>query len=203
MSVLRRLRYGKPIVVVSGLPRSGTSMAMRMLGAGGMPILTDGVRGSDVSNPHGYFEFEAVKALHHGGDAAWLHQAHGKAIKIISFLLTWLPETHDYRVVFMRRNLQEILASQHAMLAQRGEPTDTEDADRMHAIYQEHLEEVGRFLASRACFSTLNVDYARALADPGGEARRIDEFLGGTLDVDAMTAAIDPLLHRQRRDPSA
>src|SRR5262245_14555372 len=99
--LVRRLRYGKPIVVVSGLPRSGTSMAMKMLEGGGIPILADGIRTADISNPKGYYEFERVKELDKGGEVAWLAEARGKAVKIISFLLTWLPATYDYRFILI------------------------------------------------------------------------------------------------------
>src|ERR1700704_756589 len=118
----RRLRYGLPIVVVSGLPRSGTSMAMKMLQAGGLPLLTDDARPADDSNPDGYFEFELVKQLDKSGDLAWLRNARGKGVKVISWLVTWLPESYDYRVIFMQRDLEEVVASQNAMLLQRGEP---------------------------------------------------------------------------------
>ncbi len=117
---VRRLRYGRPIVVVSGLPRSGTSMMMQMLQAGGLEILTDAVRTPDGSNPKGYFEFEAVKDLDKGPPPAWLTGARGKAVKIVSSLVRWLPESHDYQVIFMRRNLDEVILSQNKMLADRG-----------------------------------------------------------------------------------
>src|SRR6202035_1378734 len=139
--VARRLRYGKPIIVVSGLPRSGTSMMMSMLDSGGVPVLTDGIRSSDDSNPRGYFEYEPVKELDKEGNRSWVLLARGKAVKIISFLLTWLPETCDYRVVFMQRDLDEIIASQNQMLARRGEPAGTGD-DAMRIVYTEHLEQM-------------------------------------------------------------
>src|SRR5919108_6386357 len=123
-TVIRRLRYGTPITVVSGLPRSGTSMTMKMLSAGGMDLLTDGERQPDDQNPNGYFELEAVKGLDKGENPAWLADARGKAVKIISFLLTWLPETYDYRVIFMDRDIEEILRSQSKMLVSRGEDPD-------------------------------------------------------------------------------
>src|SRR6185503_17792221 len=140
--LVRRLRYGKPIVIVSGLPRSGTSMAMKMLEAGGMPILADGIRTADISNPKGYYEFEPVKELDKGGDVTWLAEARGKAVKIISFLLTWLPERYDYRVIFMQRDLREAIASQNAMLAHRGEtpaPGSASD-DQIRKMYEDHLQ---------------------------------------------------------------
>lgn len=152
--LLTRWRKRPPIVIVSGLPRSGTSMAMRMLGAGGMPMLTDEVRGADDSNVHGYYELETVKHLlnrHEAHDTVWLKPASGKAVKIVSFLLTWLPETYDYRVIFMRRDLDEVVASQHAMLARAGELEESADADRLRAMYERHLRDVTRFLAKRAC----------------------------------------------------
>ena len=127
MSWLRRLYRGRPIVVVSGLPRSGTSMAMKMLDAGGMPLVTDGVRSADISNPNGYYEFEPVKDLERG-EAAWLADARGKAVKIVSPLLTYLPESFDYQVIFMRRPLAEIVDSQHAMLDARGSERGSDEA---------------------------------------------------------------------------
>jgi hypothetical protein len=196
--VVRRLRYGKPIVVVSGLPRSGTSMAMKMLEAGGMSILADGIRTPDVSNPKGYYEFEPVKNLDKGGDLAWLADARGKAVKIISFLLTWLPESYDYKVIFMRRDLREAIASQNAMLAHRGELSGGADDQQLRRLYEDHLEKVARFISNRSCFSTLTVEYGSVLESPRDASRRIGEFLGGTLDVDRMAAVADPALYRNR-----
>jgi len=200
---LRRLRYGQPIVVVSGLPRSGTSMAMKMLAAGGMPVLTDGVRTADESNPKGYYELEAVKELHQQKDMRWLVDARGKAIKVVSFLLTWLPETNDYRVIFMQRDLREVIASETTMLQKRGEgaaasgatPTDQEQTQ---AVYQQHLEKVHRFMANRSCFSTLTIAYRDALERPQDAAKRMRDFVGHPLDLRAMAEVADPSLYRNR-----
>jgi hypothetical protein len=194
----RRFRYGAPIVVVSGLPRSGTSMAMKMLEAGGMPLLTDGLRTADESNPKGYYEFEPVKELDKNGDAVWLAGARGKAVKIISFLLTYLPDRFDYQVIFMNRDLDEVLASQNKMLVARGERSETDD-ERMRALYRQHLDKVDRFLNHRRCFTMLKVGYADAVRDPAGEARRIDRFLGGRLDVARMAEVADRELYRNRK----
>ena len=196
--VVRKVRYGAPIVVVSGLPRSGTSMGMKMLEAGGLTVLTDGIRTADVSNPRGYYELEAVKGLDKNGDQAWLREARGKAVKIISFLLTWLPEEHNYNVVFMQRDLDEVLASQTEMLVQRGEPTDGNN--RIRQTYVQHLEQVMRFVGNRACFNLLTVNYRDVLARPEVEARRMNAFLGGRLDVARMSAVADPSLYRNRRE---
>lgn len=197
--VVKQLARRKPIIVVSGLPRSGTSMAMKMLHAGGMPVLIDGIRRADISNPKGYFEFEPVKALDKGGDVAWLDDARGKAVKIISFLLTWLPETYEYKVIFMRRDLRETVASQNTMLAHRGEVADGSNDERLLRTYGEHLDKVARFLAVRSCFSTLPLEYRDVIEDPRIAARRIRDFIGEPLDVDVMSAVADPALYRNRR----
>ena len=193
----RRLRYGEPIVVVSGTPRSGTSMAMRMLHRGGFPILTDGVRTADPDNPHGYYEFERVKGLDKG-DTAWLANARGKAVKVISTLLTWLPETYEYQVIFMERDLAEAVASQNIMLRSRGAISDPGSDGRLVESYREHLVQVHRFMARRRCFSALPVRHRDAIEQPAIIAQRINAFLGGRLDETAMAAAVDPCLYRNR-----
>jgi len=171
-----------------------------------MPLVADGLRAADDDNPRGYFEFEPVKHLHTDprgeADLAWLASARGKAVKIISFLLTWLPETYDYRVLFMHRDLTEVVSSQETMIARRGESavgTGKSVAETIK-IYEDHLAQVERFLARRPCFTTLGVDYATVLANPLGEAARIGDFLGGRLDVAAMAAAVEPTLRRHRHN---
>jgi len=197
-AALRQLRRGRPIIVVSGLPRSGTSMMMRMLEAGGLPVLTDGLRTADESNPRGYYEFEPVKELDRQGARSWLPAARGKAVKIISFLLTWLPDTYDYRVILIRRDLDETIASQNQMLVRRGETVDRGSDQRMRALYAEHLAQVGRFLAQRKCFSTLVVEHREVLREPQREAARLSAFLGAKLDASRMAAVVDPALHRNQ-----
>jgi hypothetical protein len=173
-------------------------MAMKMLAAGGMPILTDGVRSADDSNPKGYYEFEAVKDLHKQGDASWLAEARGKAVKIVSFLLTWLPETYNYKVVFMQRDLREVIASETTMLLKRGEPSTAASEEQTRTVYQQHLDKVDRFLASRGCFSTMMLNYRDALEQPQDAARRIREFVGHPLNVEEMARVADPSLYRNR-----
>jgi hypothetical protein len=172
-------------------------MAMRMLQAGGVPLLTDGLRTADASNPHGYFELERVKTLASGTAMPWLREARGCAVKVVSALLTHLPETHDYAVVFLERALDEVLASQNAMLAARGEGAGPDDA-RMRAAYETHLAQVARFLARRPCFRVLRLAHRDVLADPAAAARQLAAFLDRPLDEAAMAAAVDPSLHRQR-----
>ena len=173
-------------------------MMMQMLQAGGLEILTDAVRTPDGSNPKGYFEFEAVKDLDKGPPPAWLAGARGRAVKIVSSLVRWLPDTNEYRVIFMRRNLDEVILSQNKMLTDRGAPPDQEQNDRIKQLYETHVEDTLRLLRARRSVSTLVVDYSETLARPADTARRVDRFLGGRLDVDRMAAAADPDLYRNR-----
>lgn len=188
---------GEAVIVVSGLPRSGTSMTMKMLAEGGIALLTDGVRAADDSNPEGYYEFEKVKELEKAGNLSWLNLARGKAVKIISFLLPHLPETLDYRVLFMHRDLHEVIASQNKMLVKRGEPTGADD-DRMVTLFADHLKKVKQVIAARPCFDVIDIDYRDVLDQPSQQATRMNDFLGGGLDVERMAAAVDQRLYRNR-----
>lgn len=194
----RRLKYGPPVVIVSGLPRSGTSMAMKMLEAGGMELVVDNIRTADEDNPKGYYEDERVKDLAEMEDKGWLRQARGKVIKVVSSLLNNLPTNNAYRVVFMRRNLHEVLASQTKMLDRRNEDSHTDDQDLL-SMYEAHLEKVEFQLRFRPNFEALYVNYSDVVAEPVTEARRIARFVGGNLDVDRMVGAVDGSLYRNRR----
>ena len=134
-----------PAIIVSGLPRSGTSMMMKMLEAGGIPALTDAIRAADGDNPKGYYEFERVKQMDKG-DTAWMTSAQGKAVKVISALLQHLPADYEYRVIFVRRNLNEVLASQRKMLINRDEDKNTVDDEEMERLFTMHLEQVSTWL---------------------------------------------------------
>jgi hypothetical protein len=201
--LVRRWRFGAPIIVVSGLPRSGTSMMMQMLAAGGLPLVTDGVRTPDDSNPEGYFELEAVKDLDKGparGDLRWLAASRGRGVKILSPLLTYLPDSHNYRVIFMQRPLAEVIASQDVMLARAGERTDVATPERVLQELDTHLRGVRALLARRACFETLFVDYPAVIADPRTTAARIAAFTGLPPGAATpMAAAVQQRLYRQRR----
>lgn len=185
------------ITIVSGLPRSGTSMMMKMLEAGGMELLTDGIRAPDADNPKGYYEFERVKQIEH--DKAWLEDARGKAVKMIAALLRHLPPEYDYEVIFMRRNIAEVLASQRRMLVRRGEGTDTVPDERMAELFGRHVEQVEGWLAQQANMAVLYVDHGDVLQDAGNQAQRVAEFLSRTLDVQAMASVVDRSLYRQRQ----
>jgi len=196
-NLYRRLRWGRPVTVVSGLPRSGTSMAMKMLDAAGIDVVTDEQRTADEDNPKGYFEDERVKDLANEQDKRYLRNTRGRAIKVISFLLKDLPADNFYRVVFMRRDLEEVLASQKKMLERRGERDDTDD-ERMSELWNDHLWRANYLLKNRPNFEYIEVHYAEALADPEREAARIAEFLGGDLPVRKMAEVVDPDLYRNR-----
>jgi len=196
--LVRRARYGEPIVVVTGLPRSGTSMMMQMLEAGGLDLVTDGLRTADESNPQGYYELERVKELAEAVDHSWLRDARGRGVKVIAYLLRYLPPSFNYKVIFMQRHLDEVLVSQTKMLARRGEGSETSDA-RMRELFIDHLARTKSVLAHRSCFDALHVHYAEVLADAGSHARLVSRFLGGGLDPDAMAAVVDPGLYRNRR----
>ena len=185
------------ITIVSGLPRSGTSMMMRMLEAGGMPLLTDGIRTADDDNPKGYYEFERVKQIEN--DQAWLEDARGKAVKMIAALLKYLPAEYEYHVIFMRRNVAEVLASQRRMLVHRGEATDAVPDERMADLFQKHVEQVEAWLAQQPNMAVLYVEHGDVLENAVSEARRISEFVSGALEVEAMAAAVDRSLYRQRK----
>lgn len=184
--------------MVSGLPRSGTSMAMSMLEAGGLDVVSDGVRVADESNPRGYYECERVKQLDKDIDKSWLEGARGKAIKIISFLLPHLPETNNYRVIFMHRNTDEVITSQNKMLSVRREPAGSTTGEQMAVLYQDHLDKVKNLLTSRPCFDVLDVRYGDVVGRPVEQAERITQFLGGALDVPKMAAAVDRALYHNR-----
>jgi hypothetical protein len=195
-NLYRRIRHGRPIVVVSGLPRSGTSMAMKMLEAGGLRVVTDGLRTADEDNPKGYYEDERVKDLYQPGDKTWLRESRGKVIKIISFLLKSLPDEHNYKVLFMHRSLREIVASQNKMLARRREKNDTPD-DRAVALLEEQVRDA-RFFLRRPQFEVLELNYRETLDSPRPLALRMAEFVGEPLDVEKMTQVVDVQLYRNR-----
>ena len=186
------------VTVVSGLPRSGTSMMMKMLDAGGLPPITDGIRTADDDNPKGYYEFERVKKLA-DGDAAWLPDARGKSVKVIAALVQYLPPDFVYKMIFMQRNMDEILSSQRQMLIRRGEPTDAVDDDELAALFRKHMDQVTTWIAEQPNIDIIYVNYNEVVADPRSHAQMVNQFLGDALDADAMARVIDPNLYRQRQ----
>lgn len=183
------------ITVVSGLPRSGTSMMMRMLEKGGVPVLTDGFRTADEDNPLGYYEFEAVKRL--DKDASWLTDAHNKAVKIIYIFLYSLPPEHGYKVLFMKRNLEEVVASQKVMLRRRQEGDRMSDQQLMDS-FNDQLQRLDLWIRRQQNFTIHYLDYDEVVTRPAQAAADITRFLGLQLDVEAMIQSVDPSLHRNR-----
>ena len=173
---------------------------MRMLEAGGVPLATDGVRQADAANPLGYFELERVKDLDKGGDKSWLRETRGRAVKVISFLLRDLPDTNDYQVIFLQREMDEVLASQDALLKTRGvNDAGGTDTARMAAGFEAHLAEVRQLLAKRRGVRVLYLSYSAIISRPLEQARAVQGFLDRPLDTNAMATVVDPALHRQRK----
>ena len=195
---LERPSVSEAVILVSGLPRSGTSMMMRMLAAGGMEIVTDNIRRPNADNPNGYFELEKIKELDH--DRSWLRDEKGRAIKAISAFLPMLPKDIFYYVIFMQRHMAEILASQRKMLERRGTADEHSVSDeRMAAKYHSYLEATYKWLRQQDHIHVLYVHYPHVLQDPLGQARGVNAFLQHTLDPGKMATAVDPDLYRQRK----
>jgi hypothetical protein len=186
-----------PITVVSGLPRSGTSMMMQMLQAGGFEILTDNERSADDDNPKGYYEFERVKKLKEG-DTAWIQEAQGKVVKIISALLEHLPKEYSYQIIFMLRNIDEILASQKQMLVRRQEPTDRVGDEKLADLFQRHLAAIRDWLDHQPNIRILYINYNDLVQDPKPLVEEISNFLDSPIDTSAMLEIPDRKLYRQR-----
>ncbi len=185
------------IIVVSGLPRSGTSMMMKMLEATGIPILTDEKREADEDNLKGYYEDERAKTLHKNN--SWISEAEGKAVKVISYQLFHLPKGHQYSIIFMQRKIEEVLASQRKMMQRRGKAEDDVPDAVMAGIFQKHLDETDEWLKEQTNIQTLYVSYNDTMKDPERTAEQIAVFLGSELDIEKMMQIVDPKLYRQRK----
>jgi hypothetical protein len=194
----KRRDAGQPIVIVSGLPRSGTSMMMKMLEAGGVPVMSDGERGADVDNPKGYFEYERVKDLEKETDKSYVSLGRGKALKVISFLIRFLPDDNDYRVIFMRRDLDEVLDSQDKMIKRLGTADADAKREAMKEAYRNDIVRTRLHCRKLPNFELLEVHYKATIQEPAATARAVNAFLGGRLDEAAMARAVDESLYRNR-----
>jgi hypothetical protein len=189
----------KPVIVVTGLPRSGTSMMMRMLAAAGIPALVDEHRPPDDDNPLGYFEFEPVKATR--TDNSWVARATGRAVKVVHLLLRELPPQFSYRVILMRRDLDEVLESQRKMLARSGKPGGTIAPDALKRTFTAQLDGIIRWVTDQPNFELLSVEYREVVSDPRAQAARVSAFLAipeNAAALDQMAAAVDASLYRNR-----
>ncbi len=184
------------ITIVSGLPRSGTSLMMQMLEAGGLPVLSDGERKADTDNPKGYFEWERVKQL--PKDPSLIGEAEGKVVKVISQLMLSLPAGHDYRIVFMLRPLPEVLKSQDEMLRRRGNTDSITDTSAIEEAFQRHLIEVNKWFAGKPTMQVTRVHYHRVLREPKAVAEEVAAFLQVPLNIEAMVRQVDGSLYRNR-----
>jgi len=171
-------------------------MMMKMLSEGGLQVVTDAIRTADEDNPNGYFEFEPVKKLAEGQDA-WLQGAGGKLVKVISALLEHLPTKYEYKVIFMEREIKEILASQQKMLVRRSEASKTTD-EELEAQFREHLRATKYWLARQPNMSVMYVDYNKMMADPAAHCQPVADFLGAPLDVARMLSVPNERLYRNR-----
>jgi RNase adaptor protein for sRNA GlmZ degradation len=186
------------IIIVSGLPRSGTSLMMQMLENGGITVVTDNIRTPDTDNPRGYYEFEKVKKIKE--DVTWLPGTRGKAFKMVSQLLYELPPTEKYRVIFMERDLDEMIRSQEKMLSRLGKPAAPAEAIKQH--FTRHLEKLRAWLGEQRNFEVLYVHYKEVVEHPAEQAARISAFLPGKADAAAMARTVDPALYRNRKTPA-
>ncbi|MFZ3263823.1 MAG: hypothetical protein WA172_07475 [Terriglobales bacterium] len=184
------------ITIVSGLPRSGTSLMMQMLAAGGMPVLSDGERKPDNDNPKGYLEWERIKQL--PKDPSLIGEAEGKVVKVISQLILSLPDGYEYRIIFMQRPMPEVLKSQEEMLKRRGTCEPGGNSSHMAELFQRHIIEVNKWLTSKAGVKVLRVHYHRVLREPQAVAEEVAGFLGVPLDIPAMVGQVDGSLYRNR-----
>jgi len=189
------------LTIVSGLPRSGTSMMMRMLDKGGIPVLIDEIREADEDNPRGYYEFEPVKKT--AEDASWVEGSENKVVKMVYRLLYDLPTDRQYRVVFMRRHMEEILASQKKMLIRKGMGDNVPPDEEIAALFESQLTRFMDWEAKQSHIEMLEVHYSDIMQNPAEPAAAINDFLDETLDTEAMCQVVEPKLYRNRAEPTA
>ena len=192
------MNSGNYVTIVSGLPRTGTSMMMKMLEAGGMEAMSDYIRKADIDNPNGYYEFEKVKKIKE--DTSWLPDTVGRVFKMVSMLLFELPASFQYKVVFMERDLDEMMASQDRMLARLGKASADTDPGKMKALYSKHLSDIKTWLGTQPNIDVIYVKYNDFITDPHSMASAVAAFLGGGLDEGKMAAVVDKNLYRNRAD---
>jgi len=185
------------ITIVSGLPRSGTSMMMKMLEAGGMELVVDNIRQADEDNPNGYYEFEKVKKIKE--DFSWLEETTGKAFKMVSVLLYNLPAGKHYKIIFMERKMEEMIASQNKML-ERKDLTKNESGDeKMGEFFKNHLNKIKQWFLGQKNMEILYVNYNSLIDDSQKNAENVNRFIGGNLDTVKMSSIVDKSLYRQRK----
>jgi hypothetical protein len=184
------------IIIVTGLPRSGTSLMMKILDEGGVETVQDNIRQPDIDNPNGYYEFEKVKKIKE--DTSWLPETRGKAFKMVSMLLFHLPADYSYKLIFMRRDIQEMLASQGKMLKRLGKPGPPVNDEEMALLFTKHLQDFELWIPRQKNFELIYLWHHDLMRQPHVEAKRIEQLLGRPLDTDKMASVVDPSLYRNR-----
>ncbi len=190
-------RGSQPVIIVSGLPRSGTSMMMQMLSAGGVEILTDKKRNADESNPKGYFEYEQVKTLEHNNN--WVKFARGKAVKVISHLLFHLPPKYNYKIILMIRNIKEVIDSQNKMLLKDGKHTTNLQSSKLETLFIQNLIEVASWNSNNYNVEITKVDYHDVINNARTTAKEVSTFLNLPLNEERMTNVVDKKLYRSKK----
>jgi len=185
---------GQAIIIISGLPRSGTSLMMQMLRAGGLAILSDGNRVADPDNPKGYWEYEPVKFLRR--DNSWLTLAEGKAVKVISALLPYLDLDLTFKIILMKRPMTEVIASQRKMLQRKGQPENIAGDENLGNLFARQLAQTERWLKTQRRMAVLAIPYRDAVLKPKETAIMVARFIGIPLDIEAMSKVVDPVLYR-------
>ncbi len=186
----------KTIVIVSGLPRSGTSMMMKTLEAGGMKIVTDEIRKADEDNPKGYYEHEMVKKIKE--DTSWLMGTRGKVFKMVSMLLYELPEDENYKVIFMRRRMSEILVSQRKLVERMGQKVDSAGGEEMEKLFNKHLKEIIKWIDEQKNIDVLYVNYNDFVESPQEQTELVNQFLNNKLNTKEAVKVVDKTLYRNR-----
>ena len=194
--LITKKKLDDTIIIVSGLPRCGTSMMMQMLEAGGIPIASDLIRKPDEDNPHGYYEFEKVKEIKK--NSGWLDDCFGKAFKMVSALLYDLPKDRKYKVIFMKRNLEEMIASQNVMLERQGIKDDSISGEEMVKKFEKHLRKIASWLANQRNIDIIYINYNEAIQNPHENAKCVNRFLENRLNVDNMASVVERSLYRQK-----
>ncbi len=196
-----RKRSGKTFVLVSGLPRSGTSLMMQMLEAGGLPPQTDGERPPDADNPRGYYEWEAIKRV--GKEPTILDEEglQTRAIKAVSMILQQLPLNHEYKIIFMTRPVEEVVASQAAMIERLKTEGAEMDEDQLERGLAAHRDSVVKSLQGHPRAKFIEIDYPSLVRSPDEPIARIAEFLGPERlpHPERMRPVIDDSLYRKRQ----
>jgi len=179
------------VTIVTGLPRSGTSLMMQLLNKSSLEILSDGIRQKDISNPEGYYELEAVKGIVR--DNSFLKDATGKVVKIVAPLPVYLDKSLDYRIVFMRREIEEVLRSQEKMLNK----DQTSEREKFRTIYEMHLKKTYHFFESNS-IPYIDIQYKQLLNESEQELKRLIDFLELSTPIEKLLSVIKVDLYRNK-----